>query len=99
MYHRLDEWQLSRDAYYSTISDSDLDDHVHVREIKIRQNPIIGEAMLMAALKVHNVWVQRTRLQASIHRVHPHTTVLRKKIQFEGECTQWMVQTAYGWRN
>ena len=77
MHHCLDEWQLSRDAYYSTISDSDLDDHV--REIRIRQNPIIGEVMLMAALKVHNVWVQRTRLQASIHRVDSHTTVLRRR--------------------
>ena len=49
MYCRLDEWQLSRDAYYSTISDTDLDDLV--REIKIQENPNIGEVMLMAALK------------------------------------------------
>ena len=34
LYRHLDEWQLSSDAYYSTISDTDLDDLVH--EIKIQ---------------------------------------------------------------
>ena len=77
LYRRLDEWQLSRDAYYSAITDGDLDRLV--RQIKVRQNPNIGEVMLMAALKVHNVCVQRTRLRASIHRVDPHTTELRRR--------------------
>ena len=77
LYRRLDEWQLSRDAYYSTISDTDLDDLV--REIKIQENPNVGEVMLMAALKVRNVWVQRTRMRASIHRIDPHTTELRRR--------------------
>ena len=77
LYRRLDEWQLSRDAYYSSISDGDLDQLV--RRIKVQQNPNIGEVMLMAALKVHNVWVQRTRLRASIQRVDPHATALRRR--------------------
>lgn len=77
MYRRLDEWQLPRDAYYTTISNSDLDDLV--REIKTQQNPNIGEVLLMAALKVRNVWVQRTRLRPSIHRVDPHATALRRR--------------------
>ena len=77
MYRRLDEWQLSRDAFYTTISDSDLDDLV--RDVKTRQNPNIGEVLLMAALKVQNVWVQRARLRASIHRVDPHATELRRR--------------------
>ena len=49
LYRRLDEWQLSRDAYYSTVSDADLDQLVH--DIKVQENPNIGEVMLMAALK------------------------------------------------
>ena len=64
LYRRLDEWQLSRDAYYSSISDSDLDQLV--RRIKVQQNTNIGEVMLMAELKVRNVWVQHSRLRASI---------------------------------
>ena len=78
LYRRLVEWQLSRDAYYSSVSDGDLDQLV--RRIKVQQNPNIGEVMLMAALKVHNVWVQHiTRLRASIQRVDPHATALRRR--------------------
>ena len=77
LYRRLDEWQLPREAYYSSISDSDLDQLVC--RIKVQQNPNIGEVMLMAALKVRNVWVQRARLRASIQRVDPHTTALRRR--------------------
>ena len=92
LYRRLDEWQLSRDAYYSTISDSDLDDLVC--EIKIRQNPNIGEVMLMAALKVRNVWVHHTRLRARFIVLTHAQRSYAGNIQFEGECTHWMVQTA-----
>ena len=35
--------------------------------------------MLMAALKVRNVWIQHTRLRASIHRIDPHRTELRRR--------------------
>ena len=35
--------------------------------------------MLMATLKVCNVWVQRSRLRASIQRVDPHATALRRR--------------------
>ena len=96
LYRRLDEWQLSRDAYYSTISDTDLDDLV--REIKIQENPNIGEVMLMAALKVRNVWVQRTRMRASIHRIDPHTTELRRRDSKESVLSRWSKQLmAHRW--
>ena len=77
LYRRLDEWQLSRDAYYSSISDAALDPLV--RDIKVQQNPNIGEVMLMSELKVRNIWVQRSRLRASIHRVDHHGTLLRRR--------------------
>ena len=47
LYRRLVEWPISRDAYYSSISDGDLDQLV--RRIKVQQNPNLGEVMLMAA--------------------------------------------------
>lgn len=50
-----------------------------VREIKTQQNLNIGEVLLMAALKVRNGWVRRTRLRASIHRVDPYATALCRR--------------------
>ena len=88
MYRRLVEWPISRDAYYSSISDGDLDQLV--RRIKVQQNPNIGEVMLMAALKVHNVWVQHTRLRASIQRVD-----YAGEKPFKGEYTLLMALTVY----
>jgi hypothetical protein len=50
----------------------------------------------MAALKVRNVWVQRTRLREVFIALTHTQQSYSNETQFEGECTQWMVQTAYG---
>ena len=93
LYRRLDEWQLSRDAYYSAISDGDLDRLVC--EVKVRQNPNIGEVMLVAALKVRNVWVQRMRLRGTIHQVitelRRRETICRRVYSVEGPNSLWHI--------
>ena len=94
MYRRLDEWHLSRDAYYSTISDSDLDDLV--REIKIRQNPNIGEVMLMAALKVRKGSAYQIAGKYSSCRPAHNRATQKRYNSKESVATQWMAQTAYG---
>ena len=75
LYRKMEEWNLPADIRYSQ-SDSELDRRV--QQIKAT-NPNCGEVMLAAGLTAQNIHVQRARLRASIHRVDPSSTQLRRR--------------------
>ena len=77
LYRRLEEEGVSPHAYYSTISDLQLD-HL-VQSIK-QVHPNDGERMMIGHLAQHNVIVPRARLRASIHRVDPINTAVRRSV-------------------
>ncbi len=76
LYRRLDEEGLSREEQFSAISDGELDRQV--RNIK-RDHPNDGERLL-GHLRQRQIFVQRTRLRACIHRVDPINTQLRRSV-------------------
>ncbi len=77
LYRRLGEWDLPIEINYAILSDSELDRLV--ADIK-RMNPNYGEILLMAQLNSsYGVRVQRSRLRASIHRIDPYATQLRRR--------------------
>ncbi len=77
LYRKLEEESVSRHVYYSTINDSQLDELV--KDIK-QIHPNDGERSLIGHVARHNVVVPRARLRASIHRVDPVNTAIRRSI-------------------
>ena len=77
LYRRLDDEGVSRDTTFSDISDADLDDRI----ISIKQlYPNHGERMIIGHLLNTGIIVQRARIRASIHRVDPVNTALRRSV-------------------
>ena len=77
LYRRLEENCVSREVYFTEISDRELD-RIILR-IKL-DHPNDGERMMSGHLVSRGIFVQRTRLGASIHRVDPANTALRRSI-------------------
>ena len=77
LYRRLDEEGLPPSTTYSDVSDQQLDQLVH--QIKVH-HPHDGERLMIAHLAHGGVTVPRARLRASIHRVDPENTALRRSI-------------------
>ena len=77
LYRRIEEEGMSGDLSFTNISDAELDHRVEA--IK-RQHPNDGERLMIGHLRSHNVFVPRSRLRASIHRVDPVNTALRRRI-------------------
>lgn len=77
LYRRLEEEGLSRESTFSDISDLELDRVV--ASIK-RSHPNDGERLMFRHLAMQNIIVQRARLRASIHRVDPINTALRRSV-------------------
>ena len=77
LYRWLKEEGLSTSITYSNISDQSLDPLITT--IK-RQHPHDGERLMLGHLVSYGIRVQRTRLRASIHRVDPINTSLRRSI-------------------
>ena len=76
LYRRMEEEGLSQSTY-TDISNTALDDIV----IAIKQqNPTLGECLLMAQLATQNIFVPRACLRASIHRVDPEGTAIRRSV-------------------
>ena len=68
---------MSREVLFTEISDRELDRII--RRIKI-DHPNDGERMMSGHLVSRGIFVQRTRLRASIHHTDPHNTALRRSI-------------------
>ena len=77
LYRRLQEEGLSQDATYSDINDVDLDQLI--KEIK-EVHPNDGERMIIGHLAQHGVILQRARIRASIHRIDPVNTAIRRSV-------------------
>ncbi len=77
LYRRLDQEGISRSITYTDISDYNLDRLL--RTIKL-QHPHDGERMMIGYLARSSVRVPRSRLRASIHRVDPINTAIRRSI-------------------
>lgn len=77
LYRRLDEEGISRQLTYTDISNLELD--AVVRDIK-HAHPNSGERLLIGHLAQQNIIVPRFRVRASIHRVDPINTALRRSI-------------------
>ena len=77
LYRRLDEEGISHLASYTDISDADLDKKI--TEIK-NVHPNDGECMLIGHLARCGVVVQRSHVCASIHRVDPVNTTIRRSV-------------------
>ena len=77
LYRRLDEECITLDTTYCDISDGELDRAI----VRIKQvHPNDGERMLIGHLTRLNIFVQRTRVRAPIHRVDPIGATLRRSV-------------------
>ena len=77
LYRRLQEEGLSRDATYSDMSDADIDRVMkEVKEI----HPNDGERMIIGHLAQRGIILQRARVRASIHRIDPINTAVRRSV-------------------
>ena len=77
LYRRLDEEGIDRDSKYTDITDGDLDREIV--EIKL-EHPNDGERLLIGHLASRGIIVPRTRVRASIHRVDPENTAVRRSV-------------------
>ncbi len=77
LYRRLDEEGVSRDRFYTDISDNELDRTIE--EIKQR-HPKDGEVLMAGHLTSRGMFVSRALLRASIHRVDPVNTAARRSV-------------------
>ena len=77
LYRRLGEGGVNHLSTYTDISDADLDAEV----LQIKTNhPNDGERMMTGHLTQRGIIVPRSRLRASIHRVDPENTALRRSL-------------------
>ena len=74
LYRRLDEDGIS---YHTTISDAELDEKIAA--IK-RVHPNDGERLMIGHLARRGIVIQRSRIRASIHRVDPVNTAIRRSV-------------------
>lgn len=77
LYRRLRQEDVTEHLSYSNISDTALDSIVE--QIKER-HPNDGERLMIGHLMSRGICVPRTRLRASIHRVDPVNTALRRTV-------------------
>lgn len=77
LYRRLEEEGISRDTSYTNIDDADLD---RIIESIKQEHPNDGERMMAGHLVRHGIMVPRARMRASIHRVDPVNTAIRRSV-------------------
>ena len=77
LYRRLDEEGVSRELSYSDLTDTELD--LVIGRIK-GMHPNDGERMMAGHLVRRGIYVPRVRMRASIHRVDPINTALRRSV-------------------
>lgn len=77
LYRRLEDEGLARQLTFTNITDNDLDREVE--RIK-RMHPNDGERLMIGHLTQRNIIVPRAKLRASIHRIDPVNTALRRSV-------------------
>ena len=77
LYRRLEEEGLSQDAKYTDIADSDLDRVMSAIKQNYRND---GERLVTGHLAAQRIIITRAKLRASIHRVDPANTALRRSV-------------------
>ena len=77
LYRRIEEEGLSRDLTYTNITDAELD--LQIEAIK-KLHPNDGERLMIGHLRSHGIFVPRSRIRASIHRVDPVNTAIRRRV-------------------
>ena len=77
LYRRLDEEGVNLTCRYSNIDDHELDRTVE--SIKLT-HPNDGERLLIGHLRRLNIILPRSRVRASIHRVDPINTAIRRSL-------------------
>lgn len=77
LYRRLDQEGISRSCTFTDISDRDLD---HTIESIKSTHPNDGERLLIGHLHDRGIMLPRARVRASIHRVDPINTAIRRSI-------------------
>ena len=65
------------DCTYTNISDAELDNHVEA--IK-SFHPNDGERLMIGHLRSRSIFEPRSRIRASIHRVDPVNTAIRRRV-------------------
>lgn len=77
LYRRLQDENISQDTQYSNITNLELDQKIKaIKEVY----PNDGERMIIGHLLSSGLILQRARIRASIHRVDPINTALRRSI-------------------
>ena len=77
LYRRLEQEGLSRDLTYTDISDADIDQMI----VLIKQSHSNdGERLITGHLVTRGIVIPRARIRASIHRVDPINTALRRSV-------------------
>lgn len=77
LYRRIEEEGLSRDLTYTNITDAELD--LQIEAIK-KLHPNDGERLMIGHLRSHGIFVPQSRIRASIHRVDPVNTAIRRRV-------------------
>ncbi len=77
LYRRLQEEGLTRDATYTGIDDDDLD---RIIETIKQTHPNDGKRMITGHLSRLGIIIPRVRIRASIHRVDPINTAIRRSV-------------------
>ena len=95
LYRRLREEGITEELRFCSISNIDLDGVVD--EIK-RDHPNDGERLIIGHLRQRGIYLPRARIRASIHRVDPINTHLRRRVTVrrrtyysEGPNTVWHI--------
>ena len=101
LYRRLDEAGIDRASTYTAITDAELDNVV--QRIKYI-HPNDGEHLMAGHLASHGIVVQRACLRASIHRVDPENTAIRRSIvrrrvyHVDGPNSLWHLDKLIRWK-
>ena len=74
---QIEEEGLSRDLTYTNITDAELD--LQIEAIK-KLHPNDGERLMIGHLRSHGIFVPQSRIRASIHRVDPVNTAIRRRV-------------------
>lgn len=77
LYRRLDDEELSQAATYTTISDAEID---RLMSLIKHNHPNDGERLVAGHLTRRGIIIPRARMRASIHRIDPINTAIRRSV-------------------
>jgi hypothetical protein len=77
IYRKVEEYGIRRELSYTVISDTAIDEQI--RAIKLI-HPNDGERMVIGHLRARGIFISRSRVRASIHRLDPLNTAIRRMV-------------------